>query len=222
MVIFENERKTITELIVISAIILVLLSPPLQGLVRQQSAFYEAGTLVITKPLTMNIESGDDIFYGQNTFLAVLVFYNIRATNYSFESFIQTEFSKADINITFVRVWLNETPRVYKDYEFESKMNEIKTEYHADFISVFANMRPNEDQYPRLIGYADIKVHFSIVFCPKLPDYIDWSAVQTHEIGHLMGLQHVNNPSCLMYHEYLYTNRHFCEGSIELLYTYHH
>lgn len=214
------EKKDYMRIFLLALLVFILISPPMLNLATQKM-YYEAGTMVITQPPVMEITSGDDIFYGQNTFSAVLVFYNMEYVNYSFENQIEEQFERANINITFTRVWVNETPRVYTDVEFMEKMDTIKTDYSADFISVFANMRPNEDEYPRLIGFANIYYHFSIVFCPKLPSPVDWGAVQTHEIGHLMGLNHVDDPYCLMYKEYLYTNRYFCYYSISKLEALH-
>ena len=216
------EKKDYLRLFLVGLLIVILISPPIISYATEQKMYYEGGTMVITQPLVMDIRSGSDIFYGQNNFSAIMVFYNMKSINYSFESQIEHEFIKADIHISFTRVWINETPTVYTDVEFENKMEVIKDSHHADFISVFANMKPNEDEYPRLIGFANLHYHFSIVFCPKLPSPIDWGAVQTHEIGHLMGLHHVNDSSCLMYHEYLFTNREFCECSIDTLYSLHH
>lgn len=217
-----HDQNFIARIAILSIIVIALMSPQIQSAMREQTMFYPSGTMVITKPLVMDITSGSDIFYGKSVFVATLVFYNINPENYSYESFIEGQFQRADIHITFIRVYINETPRVYTDVQFEDKMHTIMTEHNSDFISVFANLKPNQDVYPNLIGFADLKMHFSIVFCPKLQSPTDWSAVQTHEIGHLMGLVHVDNPSCLMYKEYLYTNRYFCESDIQLLYTYHH
>jgi|GEM_PF-6917288 len=215
------EKRDIIRLLLVFMLIVILISPPLLSL-SSQKMYYDDGTMVITQPLIMEIDSGEDIFYGQNNFSAVMVFYNMEYMNYSFENQINHEFLKADIHISFTRVWVNETPTVYTDVEFEEKMEVIKEDYNADFISVFANLKPNEDKYPNLIGFANLEYHFSIVFCPKLPSPIDKGAVQTHEIGHLMGLHHVDDASCLMYDKYLYTNRNFCQCSIESLYTLHH
>lgn len=191
-------------------------------------SLYDDATLIITEDPVIEIPRDLEwCFEGESQIDCSVVYYNFDIDNEEqftsdiFE-FADYEFDKAGMsfNVNEVEEW-QETPQVYYDYEFE---NELVDRYRdgEEVVICFANLDSNKDDINKMtVGYTRVRKQVIIILIDNIEQNDDFgSYALAHEMGHQMGLTHVDDDDCLMYQSYL-GGATFCQESIDRLVELH-
>jgi len=218
--------KTLRTFFILIIVLFVLITPQVHSFfITQQfnKSIYPDGTLVITSQPTANFPRDWHYCYeGQNELDALCMFYNVPYEP-SLVNHIDDQLALADIDIRWTFDTYNENDTVYFDFEFENIMTSAMDDENADFVLVFADLvTPQDEIYGDLGGYARVQINFAIVFCPMLSTSMHKSSLGLHEVSHLLGYWHSDDPDDVMYPMYTGFNNDFTQDTIDALYDIHH
>lgn len=208
-------------------VILVIITLPQVGsmLISQtfQKSLYPDNTLVITsRPEASFPQDWRYCHIGDNEISVEVVFHNF-AIDEDYLNTTDTELEKCDIDLTYTFTTINEPDMVYFDFEFEDIMNDYRMESDADYVLVFTKLlTPKDGVYDNLGGYARVQTHFAVVFTSRLISEQYISSIALHEMCHLLGYWHSDNPQDVMYPTYSGNNNILTSETVDALYDLHH
>jgi hypothetical protein len=183
---------------------------------------YPTGSYIITTLPTATFPTDHKYcFIGDNTLDVEIVWHNVHAYGEEIVDHIDDELAKADISIDWGFSDFDTDAQTFFDFEFELLMQDFKGS--SEFVLVFTNMMPPADaEYYNLGGYARLSNHFAIIFTENLGTSQHVSSIGLHELCHLLGYWHSENPDDVMYPTYNGANNILTDETVDILYELHH
>lgn len=218
--------KSVRTMIFLIILLVLLITPQMHSLFINQTFsknLYPSGSYIITTMPTATFPN-DHVYcnIGQSNIEVTVVFHNTEYSN-SITGRATQELDKAEIAMTYNYVDFNDETDVYFDFEFEMILRDYRDQYSSDYVIAITDMKPPADgEYYNLGGYARLQNYCAIVFADTLQYDSYVSSIFLHELCHLLGYWHSDNPLDVMYPTYSGGNNILTEETIETLYDLHH